>query len=427
MNIVLVGASHKTTPVELRERLAFPAEEIPSALSSLVDGEVVGEATIVSTCNRIEVIAAAAAPERAVAQIQSFIADERSVEPSTLAPHVYARRDRDAVHHLFRVASSLDSLVIGEPQILGQVRDAYKRALDAGTLGRHLSPLFQYAFTVAKRVRTETAIGANAVSVSFAAVELARKIFESLKDKTVLLVGAGEMAELAARHFVEAGVARVLVSNRTEERARALADEFGGDTIAFDALRRGLTAADVVLCSTGAPDYVLRQSDARHALDERRNRPIFMIDISVPRQIEPAVGDLDNVYLFDMDDLQRAVDANLRQREREATAAERIVEVEVVEYVGRMRVTDIGPTVAELKGHLNDIASGEFDRLRRRLGGLSPDQEDAIRTILLPSIINKISHPMIAHMRDTARGSQDEPEGVSIWRRIFRLGGDGTR
>jgi glutamyl-tRNA reductase len=426
MTIVLLGTSHKTAPVELRERLAFPDDELPTALVSLVDGDVVGEAWMVSTCNRLEVVVAASAADRAVSRIRSFLAQSRRIDSSDLARHVYERRDREAVHHLFRVASSLDSLVVGEPQILGQVRDAYKVALDVGTVGRELSPLLQYAFAVAKRVRTETAIGANAVSVSFAAVELARKIFDSLKDKTVMLVGAGEMAELAARHFLEAGAIRMLVTNRTRARAEALAADFGGETLPFDAIHRGLAAADVVVCSTSAPDYVIRAADVRQALEERRNRPVFLIDISVPRQIEPSAGDADNVYLFDIDDLQRAVEANIRQREREASLAERIVEGEVVEYIGRTRVGEIGPTVAELKGHLNDIAAGEFDRLRRRLGGLSPQQEEAIRTVLLPSIINKISHPMITHMRDATREDHEGRVSVSVWRRIFRLGGDGS-
>jgi glutamyl-tRNA reductase len=195
--------------------------------------------------------------------------------------------------------------------------------------------------------------------------------------------------------------------------------------VPFDALGRGLAVADIVLCSTGAPDYVISATDVRHALDERRNRPVFLIDISVPRQIEPSVGSADNVYLFDMDDLQRAVEANIRQREREASVAERIVEGEVIEYIGRTRVSDIGPTVAELKTHLNDIASSEFDRLRRRLGDLTPQQEEAIRTLLLPSIINKISHPMISHMRDTVREDTENRVSVSVWRRMFRLGGEG--
>jgi glutamyl-tRNA reductase len=424
MTILLLGMSHKTAPVHVRERLAFGTGELPAALSSLVDRDVIGEASIVSTCNRVEIVAAGTEAEQCFSRIQAFLSERGGLDGGSLAPHLYKRRDREAIEHLFRVAASLDSLVVGEPQILGQVRDAYKLGVEAGTIGRQLRPLFERAFAVAKRVRTETGIGGNAVSVSYVAVQLGRKIFDSLKGKTVLLVGAGEMAELAARHFIDAGTSRMLVANRTFERARELADNFGAAVVPFDQLEKWIADADIVLCSTAAPDYVLGPDDLRRALEERRNRPLFLIDISVPRQIDPDAGALENVFLFDMDDLHRAIEANVREREREAAVAEAIVEGEVAEFVGHMRASDIGPTVAELKGHLNEVALGEFERLRRRLGTLSPEQENAIKALLLPSIINKIAHPMISHMRDTARTESSVEESVSIWRRIFRLGGE---
>jgi glutamyl-tRNA reductase len=425
MAIFLLGMSHRTAPVELRERLAFGPSELPEALSSLVDREAIGEASIVSTCNRIEVVAAGAEPGPGFSRIQAFLSEWGGVDGGTLAPHLYQRRDREAIHHLFRVAASLDSLVLGEPQILGQVRDAYRQGIEAGTVGRQLGPLFQRAFAVAKRVRTETGVGTSAVSVSYAAVELGRKIFDSLKGKTVLLLGAGEMAELAARHFVDVGASRILVANRTFEHAHELADRFGAAVVPFDQLDNWVADADIVLCSTAAPGYILGPDNLRRAREERRNRPLFLIDISVPRQIDPAAGALANVFLFDMDDLHRAVEANRREREREAATAETIVEGEVADFLGRLQTADIGPTVAELKGRLNDVALGEFDRLRRRLGELTPVQEEAIKSVLLPSIINKIAHPMIAHMRDSARDVGNAEESVSIWRRIFRLGGEG--
>ena len=423
MRFLLIGLNHKTAPVHIRERLAFGGDEIPTALADLVDRETISEVLIVSTCNRVEILAAGTAPEEGRDRLIEYLETARSIDRPSLEEHVYTRYDREAVHHLFRVASSLDSMVVGEPQILGQVREAYRIGLDAGTVGRTLSTLLQSAFAAAKRVRTETAIGESAVSVSYVAVELGRKIFESLKDRTTLLVGAGEMAELAAQHLVEAGEMRLVVANRTHERAEELAGRFGAEAVPFHALGDRLVEADIVLCSTAADGYVLGRDTIAAALEQRRNRPICLIDISVPRQIDPAAGDLDNAFLFDMDDLQRVAESNMREREREAAVAETIVLDEVTQFLQRLRTSDIGPTVAELKEHLNDVAIGEYQRLRKRLGNLTPDQEEAIRTMLLPSIINKISHPIILHMRDAAAREADTEASVSVWRRIFRLGG----
>jgi glutamyl-tRNA reductase len=259
--------------------------------------------------------------------------------------------------------------------------------------------------------------------VSYVAVELAKKIFDSLKGKSALLVGAGEMAELALRHFLDAGVKQLAVCNRTRARAEDLAASFGARVIPFEDLGRRIGEADIIVCSTGAPDYVIGPAEVRAALEGRRNRPFFLIDISVPRQIDPAVGAMDNVYLFDMDDLHRVIESNMREREREAQLAEAIIEHEVQSFFRRLDAHEIGPAISELKGRLNDLALAEYERQRRRLGALTPDQEEAIREILLPSIINKIAHPMITHMREEARGGADPP--ASIWRRIFRLGSEG--
>ena len=423
MGFLLIGLNHKTAPVDLRERLAFADAEIPAALAELVDREAITEVLIVSTCNRVEILAAGSEPEAGRDRLIAYLGAARRIDRPSLEEHVYTRYDRDAVHHLFRVASSLDSMVVGEPQILGQVREAYRIGVDAGTVGRNLTSLVQSAFAAAKRVRSETAIGANAVSVSYVAVELGRKIFGSLKEKTSLLVGAGEMAELAAQHLVEAGETHLLVTNRTPERAEELARRFGAEAVPFDDLGRRLVDADIVLCSTGSDSYVVSRDAVAAALEERRNRPFCLIDISVPRQIDPAAGDLANVYLFDIDDLERVADSNLREREREATVAESIVDDEVAHFYQRLRASDIGPTVAELKDRLNDVAASEYTRLRKKLGDLSPEQEQAIRDLLLPSIINKISHPIIAHMRESTSREASAEESVSIWRRIFRLGG----
>jgi len=422
MGLLLVGVNHKTAPVDVRERLALDDTRVRSALADLVDRETIDEALIVSTCNRVEILAAGSENGACRLRMMDFLGTSGVADAVDIRDHVYVHENRDAIRHLFRVASSLDSMVIGEPQILGQVRDAYRIGLDAGTVGRNLTPLLQSAFAAAKRVRTETAIGASAVSVSFVAVELGRKIFASLRDRTVFLIGAGEMAELAVQHLVEAGVRRVVVTNRTRERADAFAERFGADAVPFEGFASHLVEPDIVICSTAAPGYVLSSQDLRAAQDRRRHRPLCVIDISVPRQVDPAASQLENVFLFDMDDLQRVVGSNLKEREREATVAELIVDDEVTKFLGRLRTSDIGPTVAELKERLNDVAHGEFRRLRRRLGDLTPEQEEAILTILLPSIINKISHPIITHMRDSAKSESSTEAGVSIWRRIFRLG-----
>jgi glutamyl-tRNA reductase len=424
MGILLLGVNHRTAPVHVRERLAFDDSELRSALADLVDRETIDEALIVSTCNRVEVLASGSANDECLDRMMEILGWSGGFAGVDLEEHIYVHRDQAAIRHLFRVASSLDSMVVGEPQILGQVREAYRIGLDAGTVGRNLTTLMQSAFAAAKRVRTETAIGLNAVSVSFVAVELGRKIFGSLKDRVVLLIGAGEMAELAVLHLVESGVSGVLVANRTHERAEAFAGKHGARAVEFEDLVSHLVEPDIVICSTAAPDYVLSAADVRTAQDRRRNRPLCLIDISVPRQIDPAAAELGNVFLFDMDDLQRVVDSNMKEREREASLAEIIVDDEVSKYVGRVRTSDIGPTVTELKDRLNDVALGEFKRLRRRLGDLTPEQEEAILSVLLPAIINKISHPMIAHMRDSAKSDGQADGGVSIWRRIFRLGGD---
>ena len=320
MSILLVGLNHKTAPVEVRERLAFSDEACSGALRALVDGEVVREGLIVSTCNRVEVLAeiAGAPLTEGFERITGFLSRERGLSDHDFQSHFYSHEDDKAVRHVFRVASSLDSMVVGEPQVLGQVRRAYSLALEAGTAGRVLNRLVHHAFRTAKRVRSETGIAASAVSISYMAVELGRKIFGSLKGQTVLLVGAGEMAELSARHLVQAGASRVMIANRTDETARQLAEEFGGEAVQFQRLAKHLSQADIVICSTGASDFVITPEMAREALGARRNRPSFIIEISVPRNVAPEVSRLPNLFLFDIDDLESVIASNIREREREA-------------------------------------------------------------------------------------------------------------
>lgn len=400
MSILLIGVNHKTAPVEIRERLAFNDEACADGLRQLVDGHVVREGLIVSTCNRVEVLGATASDQLTFGaeRITQFLDTSGHLPAGFLEAHLYHHTDEEAVRHLFRVASSLDSMVVGEPQVLGQVRHAYALGVEAGTVGRVLNPLVHHTFRVAKRVRNETGIAASAVSISYMAVELGKKIFDSLKGCTVLLIGAGEMAELSARHLVNAGVSRVILANRTEEAARQIADEFGATTVSLDQLDQVLPQADVVICSTGAADYVVTAERTRKALERRRNCPTCFIDISVPRNIDPAISNIPNVFLFDIDDLESVISSNIREREREAERAELIVQSEVMQFQQKLRLMDIGPSIGALRQNMQDVARAEMTRHRKRLGVLTKDQEAAIEALLM-STVNKISHPILNQMR----------------------------
>lgn len=420
MSIVLIGINHKSAPVEVRERLAFSDDACTAGLRTLVDGEIVKEGLIVSTCNRVEILAATT-QERlndTFERVNRFLTSTENLPASVIEPHLYQHTDDEAIRHIFRVTSSLDSMVVGEPQVLGQVRRAYSIALEAGTAGRILNRLVHHAFRVAKRVRTETGIGANAVSISYMAVELGKKIFNSLEGHTALLVGAGEMAELSARHLVNAGVSRVLLANRTEDRAAQLAAELGGETVKFDELQQYLPEADIIICSTAADGYLITEPMVRESLGKRRNRPAFFIDISVPRNIDPAVGKIPNVFLFDIDDLESVISSNIREREREAERAELIVESEIMQFQQTLRVLDIGPTIGALRNKLQDVARSELIRQRSRLGPLTAEQEAAVEALLV-STVNKISHPLLSHMRRSYDAS--DAEAIQAWRDIFGL------
>ncbi len=312
MEICLLGVSHQTTPIEIRERLAFSNKQLPEALKGVQELPSVKECLIISTCNRTEVVAVVKKDGSGVKEIHEFILNFHNLTENDVPQGFNKYSHNDVVMHLFRVASSLESMVIGEPQILGQVKDAFQCAQDAGTVGPLLNNLFNQAIRVAKKVRTETGISRNAVSVSFAAVELARKIFGDISEKVVLLIGAGEMSELAARHLISNGVKTILVANRTLQRAKELAEGFGGEPVPFDQIQSILYRADIIITSTGAPHLVLQKSDILSALHRRKNRPIFLIDIAVPRDIDPEANKCDNVYLYDIDDLQMVVEANLK-------------------------------------------------------------------------------------------------------------------
>ncbi|MBD0372285.1 MAG: glutamyl-tRNA reductase [Pyrinomonadaceae bacterium] len=419
MSLLLVGLNHKTAPVEVRERLAFTDEACSESLRVLVDGEVVREGLIVSTCNRVEVLAETNAPAaESLDRIKGFLSQARSIGHADFVKHLYSHEEERAVRHIFRVASSLDSMVVGEPQVLGQVRHAYSLALAAGTAGRVLNRLVHHAFRTAKRVRTETGIAASAVSISYMAVELGRKIFGSLKGSTVLLVGAGEMAELSAQHLVSAGAAKVMVTNRTRSTAEKLAAKFEGTVVEFSEMAKHLSSADIVICSTGAGSYVITAEMARESLGARRNRPSFFIDISVPRNVDPAIGEINNLFVFDIDDLESVIASNIREREKEAERAELIIESEVMQFQQALRAMDIGPTIGALRQKMQDIARAELERQRHRLGPLTPEQERAVESLLI-STVNKISHPVMHRLRRSYDTGSEE--NIQAWREIFGL------
>ncbi len=419
MSIVLVGVNHKSAPIAVRERLAFSEDACAASLRELVDGELIREGLIVSTCNRVEVLTETTSGrfDDSTERVIQFLT-RSDVPRNFFEANLYRHVDDEAVRHLFRVASSLDSLVVGEPQVLGQVRRAYSIALDAGTAGRILNRLVHHAFRVAKRVRTETGIGANAVSISYMAVELGKKIFDSLKGQTALLIGAGEMAELSARHLVNAGISRVMVANRTDASAHQLAESVGGEAVSFARLAEYLAEADVVICSTGADEYVVTEQMAREALHKRRNRPSFLIDISVPRNVDPAIGKIPNMFVFDIDDLESVISSNIREREREAERAELIVESEIMQFQQSLRALDAGPAIGTFRQTLQDIAKLEFNRRRAQLGPLTPEQERAIEA-LLQATVNKISHPVLGQLRRSYDAA--DADRIEAWRDLFGL------
>ena len=420
MNFCLVGLSHKTAPVEVRERLAISDEELPGALRTVAALPGICEVFILSTCNRVEIFARAESDGGEVGPILTqFLASTHHRDLSEIEPYLYQYRQQDAIRHVFRVAASLDSMVLGEPQILGQVKAAYAVAHATGTLGGALEEVLSRSFAVAKRIRTETGIAASAVSISYAAVELAKKIFGSLEGKNVLLIGAGKMSELAAKHLLHSGASSIFVTNRSPERAQELASLLNGRSIRFEQLFDYAGQSDIVISSTGAPNYVIKKEDGRRLLAGRKNRPMFFIDIAVPRNIDPEINKLDNLFLYDIDDLQHVVDANLKERMREAQQGEEMARQEVEKLLRRLKTLDVVPTIIDLQSHLDEIRRQEIARLRSELGDLTPRQEEAIEA-LTKGMVNKIVHSPINHLKNLAQQS-DGLKVVETVRRIFNL------
>ncbi len=409
MKLAVIGVSHKTAPVAVRESLAFREESIQAALSELKMQSGVREAMILSTCNRVEITLTAEDECDPQALIDSFLSARKGVDAAKLGPQLYRHEGRDAIHHLFRVASSLDSMVIGEPQILGQLKTAYGAAKDCGALTGWLDSVVSRAFSVAKRVRSETGIGQMAVSISYAAVELARKIFGSLNGRTVMIVGAGKMSELAARHLRRSGSAHVFVTNRTHERAVEMAKLFDGTPVEYTRFVSMLPEMDIVITSSGAPHYILEREDMQRVISARRNKPMFLIDIAVPRNIDPAVNGIDNVFLYDIDDLQDVVAANVRERQKEAERAEALVTEEVERMMARLHVAEVTPDIVGIQSQLESIRASEIEKIRRKYGPFTERQEEAMEA-LTRAIMNKVAHGPISELRNHA----GKPEGAHV-------------
>ena len=416
MNFQLIGVNHNSAPVEVRERLAIPESRLPEALKRLVQHPGIEEALIISTCNRVELLAQT---KNGTADLRGFLRDYFQCQPDELNPHLYEFHAREAIHHVFRVTSSLDSMVVGEPQILGQVKEAYATARAVGAVHSQLDLLLTRAFAVAKRVRTETAVGSSAVSVASVAVELAKKIFGSLNGKSVFLVGAGKMSELAARHLIAHGAASIFVANRTYDRAIRLAQKFDGQAIEFTRLYDTCDRADIVITSTGAPHAIFRREHGEAFLSRRKNRPMFFIDIAVPRDVDPGMNKVDGIFVYDIDDLQQAVSAHVADRRKEAQRAEEIISGEVERFQSRLQTLDVVPTIVSLQDHLETIRQAEIDRVRGRLGPLSPEQELAVEA-LTRGIVNKIMHTPISTLKTAARESEATTV-VDLVRRLFTL------
>jgi glutamyl-tRNA reductase len=416
MRFQLIGVNHNTAPLEVRERLAIPESRLPDACRDLSAYPGIEEGMVISTCNRVELVTHTT---NGSVDLRGFLRDYFHLNPEELDAHLYEFREKDAVRHIFRVASSLDSMVVGEAQILGQVKEAYATARAVGAVRAQLDQLFTRAFAVAKRVRSETAVGSSSVSIASVAVELAKKIFGTLQGKNVFIVGAGKMSELAARHLIAHGCESIFVSNRTYDRAVGLAYKFKGQAIRFDDLYEQCDRADIVITSTGSPQAIFRREHGEQFLARRKNRPMFFIDIAVPRDVSPEMAKLDGIFTYDIDDLQQAVSSHVADRRKEAERAEAIISSEVEKFEARLNTLDVVPTIVSLQDHLETIRQAEIDRVRGRMGQLTPEQEMAIEA-LTRGIINKVMHTPITTLKSAAKESEATTI-VDVIRRLFNL------
>ncbi|ETR72295.1 MAG: glutamyl-tRNA reductase [Candidatus Magnetoglobus multicellularis str. Araruama] len=424
MQIILMGLNHKTASIDIRERLAFTKEDIRQAMDELMQVPFFSELCIISTCNRVEIIVVSNLSENQSHQITnewlSYLSRHRKIDTDEIRPLFYIKHHLDAVRHLFRVASSLDSMIIGEPQILGQIKESYRHSVLKKSAGVLINRLLHRTFSVAKRVRSETGIGDHAVSISYAAIELGRKIFGSLHNKPVMLIGAGEMAELAVEHLVRQNAGPVYLVNRTFERGLQLAKRFNGEAIRFDELLEQLIHVDIVISSTGASECILNKFQMKKVMKRRKQRSIFFIDIAVPRDIDPDINQLENAYLYDIDDLQGVIDVNLNQRKREALRAERIIDEAVIRFEEWLNNLDVVPTIKALRNKIDEITRFEIDKTCQMLQTKNTCQLHSSLERMANAITNKILHDPIQFLKGEGF-HKDRAVYLDFTQKLFRL------
>ncbi|PID73268.1 MAG: glutamyl-tRNA reductase [Desulfobacterales bacterium] len=419
-DIIVMGVNHKTAEVELRECLGFSREQAAAATGGLLGAKVVEEVMILSTCNRVEILLTSPDADLAIPVVKQYLSDSKALDLARFDKALYIYTGDEAVRHVFRVAASLDSMVVGEPQILGQLKDAYREAAAHKSAGVVLNRLLHKAFFTAKRVRTETGIGGHAVSISYAAIELARKIFGELANRNVMLIGAGEMAELAVEHLIRARAGKIYVANRTFERGMALARRFNGNPLRFEEIVDSLGDVDIIISSTGAPGFVLTRQMVKSPLRRRRGRALFLIDIAVPRDIDPDIHSLSNVYVYDIDDLQGVVEGNIEDRLREALKAERLIDEAVLTFRRWFEELDAVPTIKALHERLGGIAAAELEKtMAHSLSGLSASDEDALRRMCTAMVRKILHHPTRYLKRDGQMG--DSRKVLATVRKLFSL------
>ena len=419
LDIVLIGINHKSAPVELRECLAFNEDDTFEALSFFKKNQLIKEAILFSTCNRVELLMTTSDPGQAVFDAKKYISDFKQILPNQFENSLYVYQGGNAIRHIFRVASSLDSLVVGEPQILGQIKDAYRKALAKKTSGVILNRLLHKSFFVAKRVRHETGIGDHAVSISYAAIELAKKIFGSIENKKVLLIGAGEMAELAVEHLIRNKTGDIYVANRTFDRALKLASNFNGKAIRFEEIDDTIEHSDIIISSTGAPGFVIFQDQVKRLLRKRKNKPLFFIDIAVPRDIDPGINRLNNAYVYDIDDLKGVIEENIEDRKREAVKAERIIDEAVIKFKQWHKNLDIVPTIVDLRKKMENIAQNETKKTFKSLQHLSDTDYQAINR-MTNAIINKVLHDPTMFLKQNGYHGPNSAS-IDFTRKLFKL------
>ena len=420
LNLVLVGLSHRTAEVSLREQAAFAESQIPAALKSLLARPGVREALIISTCNRVELLGRVDQSEEGLQCLESFLSEGGRVDPERIKPKLYRLAEDDAIRHLFLVTCSLDSMILGEPQILGQVKSFYSLAVESQSVGIFLNTLLQASFKAAKRVRSETNIGEYAVSVSSAAVELARKVFGELGNKSILIIGAGKMGEVAVRHLVSSGAATIRVANRSAEAARDLAAQFKGEAVPFADLTHWMARSDIVIASTAAQGVIIARPMVEAVMRERKRAPIVLIDISVPRNIDPSAAAIGNVFCYDIDDLGAVVEASLQERRRAAAQAEKIVEQEVEAVSHKLRSLDVAPVVMQLQNRIEEICRTELDRYLHKTGTSDPKDKEELEA-MVSRIAGKIAHPLISQLRARHPDPNQREAFLTTIRRIFGI------